>query len=265
MVTIVCSLALCGGQGKTTSQLFLGKLLALQGYKVLAVDADPQHTLTTFLGHELDARSPSLLEVLKRQVDPSQGIYETSTENLSLIPSDRGLQEAETYLAGKGNSFSTLRQRLRSIEGRFDWILIDPPPTQSQITFTVVGAADRILIPAETTVKGVQSLSATLDFLQELVIEEIDEEIFRRVIGVIPFRDRYVGRNQTRDSRNNVDFMRQLSERYLGEVRLLPSIVESEITKRAMFSGKTPWELGASELKYPFDSIIEETNVAAVA
>jgi chromosome partitioning protein len=55
--------SLSGGQGKTTAALFLSRLLASRGYPTLAIDADPQHNLTTYLGLELQPNQPTLLEV----------------------------------------------------------------------------------------------------------------------------------------------------------------------------------------------------------
>jgi MinD-like ATPase involved in chromosome partitioning or flagellar assembly len=74
MKTLSC-ISLSGGQGKTSIALLLGRLLARQGRKVLMVDADPQANLTFYLGHEVKPQEPTLLEVLKQQVEPVDGIY----------------------------------------------------------------------------------------------------------------------------------------------------------------------------------------------
>jgi chromosome partitioning protein len=65
----VSSISLAGGQGKTTMVLFVARLIAAKGHTVLAIDADPQSSLTTFLGFTVEPDSPTLLEVLKKQVD----------------------------------------------------------------------------------------------------------------------------------------------------------------------------------------------------
>ena len=87
MITI-SSISLAGGQGKSTTTLFLARLLASSGANVLVVDGDPQSSLTTFLGFQVEADSPTLLEVLKKQegVETKDGIYPTKYENLYLIP-----------------------------------------------------------------------------------------------------------------------------------------------------------------------------------
>ncbi|WP_264307570.1 ParA family protein [Nodosilinea nodulosa] len=98
MKTVSC-LSLSGGQGKTSVSLLLGRLLADRGQKVLMVDADPQANLTFYLGHDVKANEPTLLEVLKRQVETADGIYPLTAANLFLIPADEGLHKAQEYLA----------------------------------------------------------------------------------------------------------------------------------------------------------------------
>jgi len=84
-----CSaISLSGGQGKTTTIFFTALLLAQQGYKVLAVDADPQANLTFYLNYDVQPDEPSLFEVLTREVKVEDGIYETQYENLFVIPAD---------------------------------------------------------------------------------------------------------------------------------------------------------------------------------
>ena len=88
MKTLSC-LSLSGGQGKTSSALLLGRLLAHQDYRVLMVDADPQANLTFYLGLEVQPDAPTLLEVLKRPVETADGIYPLAYENLYLVPAER--------------------------------------------------------------------------------------------------------------------------------------------------------------------------------
>jgi chromosome partitioning protein len=102
MKTITCT-SLSGGQGKTTTAICLGKLLSRLGHQVLMVDADPQASLTFYLGHEVQPSQPTLLEVLKKEVAVEDGIYEI-TSNLWLIPADDALDKAQEFLSGSGIS-----------------------------------------------------------------------------------------------------------------------------------------------------------------
>lgn len=249
MQTISC-VSLSGGQGKTTVAFFLSLLLAKQGCRVLTIDCDPQANLTFYLNHEVAANQPSLLEVLTGQIATEDGIYPTRYENLFLIPADRSLFKVSEYLSSSGTGAFILKLRLKAVLELFDYVLIDVQPSRSQICLTAVGTADFILIPVETGTKGVNSLIDTLDFLTE----QANLAAFTgKVLGVIPFRDRWIGLSQTKESKDSVQAMKEIA----GEISILPSIRESEQFKRAMRSGQLLEEIGQPDLQYPFEKIIE--------
>ena len=247
----ICSaISLSGGQGKTTTVFFTALLLARQGKKVLAVDADPQANLTFYLGHEVQPDEPSLFEVLTKQVEVEDGVYGTQYENLFIIPADRGLFKVNDFLSSSGAGAFILKQRLRKINDMFDVVLIDVQPSRSQICLSAVGASDYVLIPVEANVKGVNSLVDTLDFLNE----QAELEAFTgSVLGIIPFRDRWVGNTQTLEGRQNIAAMEEFS----GETPILASIRESEKFKNAIRQGKLLSDLGQPDLQYPFEQIVE--------
>ena len=203
MLTI-SSVSLAGGQGKTTVVLFLARLLAKQGFPVLVVDADPQSSLTTFLGFQVEPDSPTLLEVLKKQVNVEDGIYESKYKNLYLIPSDDALDTVQDYLANSGTGALTLRRRLKGIHNLFDYCLVDAPPQRSQICLTAIGASNGLVIPVEASVKGLQSLIRTLELIE--AIKDEDEDFGGDIIGIVPFRDRWVGRYRTKESESTIQF-----------------------------------------------------------
>lgn len=239
-------MSLSGGQGKSTTSVLLGKYLALNGYTVLAIDADPQSNLTTFLGHDVAPDAPTLLEVFKGKVSLEEGIYSTQSENLFLIPSDDGLDSVQDYLSNSGVGAMLLRKRIEPAHGSFDICLIDCPPQRSQICKSVIGAADQILIPCEATVKGYGSLVRTVDAVNEL--REIGASQ-ADLLGIIPFRDRWVGANQTQESRMCIEAMTN----EVGANLVLPSIRESERYKQAISKGVTLSDLGMPDLEYPFE------------
>jgi chromosome partitioning protein len=249
-----CSaISLSGGQGKTTTIFFTALLLAKQGKRVLVVDADPQANLTFYLNHELQPDEPSLFEVLTREVQMEDGIYETSYENLFLVPADTGLFKVSDRLSSSGAGAFALKRCLKSVDEMFDYALIDVQPSRSQISLTAAGASNYVLIPVETNVKGVNSLVETLAFLDE----QADIEAFSgRVLGIVPFRDRWVGNTQTLDSRQNIEAMRE----FAGDVPVLASIRESEKYKNAIRNGKLLSDIGQPDLQYPFDQITEALN-----
>ena len=249
MKTLSC-LSLSGGQGKTSISLLLGRLLAQQGQRVLMVDADPQANLTFYLGHDVQPNAPTLLEVLRRQVETAAGIYSLAYDNLYLLPADEGLHQAQEYLATSGMGALALRYSLEALGEVFDVCLIDSPPQRTQICLSVVGASDWVLIPAEASTKGVNSLLLSLDLLEELRAIRA----FRgQVLGVLPFRDKWFGRSQATDSREAIAAMRQVA----GNIPVLPSILESERYKQAIRLGRLLSEMGHADLEYPLHQIIE--------
>ena len=206
--------------------------------------------MTFFLNHEVASNQPTLLEVLKGTVLTVDGIYPTSEENLFLIPSDSGLAKVTEYLSGSGTGALILQIRLQAVQDLFDYVIIDVQPTRSQICLTAVGAADWVLIPAESATKGVNSLLDTQKFLAE----QAKVMAFRgQILGIIPFRDRWVGRTQTLESRDNIAAMKEFADR----TPVLPSIRESEKFKQATRQGQLLSELGVKDLEYPFEKIIE--------
>lgn len=252
----VSSVSLAGGQGKTTVVLFVARLLAGQGHTVLVVDADPQSSLTTFLGHQVEPDSPTLLEVLKKQTSTEDGIYKTRYDNLFLIPSDDALDTVQDYLAGSGAGAFTLKRRLTSVAKLFDYCIVDAPPQRSQICLTVIGASNALMLPIETSVKGLQSLIRTLELIGEL---RDDQEAFDGVVlGVIPFRDRWVGLRRTTESESNIESMRQITQQWFNEDLVLPSIRESEKFKQAINRGQTLHEMGQDELAYPIEVLVDK-------
>lgn len=229
---------------------FLALLLAQQGKKVLAVDADPQANLTFYLGHEVEPNQPTLLEVLTGQVKPEDGVYPTAHENLFLIPSDRGLFKVGEFLSSSGAGAFILKLRLQAVSNLFDYCLIDVQPSRSQICLTATGASEYVVIPVEANVKGTNSLNDTLDFLQE---QQALTAFSGKVLGVVPFRDRWTGNTQSLESRQNIEAMKD----FAGDVSIFPSIRESEQFKKAIRQGKLPSDLGYPDLQYPFEKLVE--------
>jgi len=249
MLTITC-MSLSGGQGKTTSAIFLGKTLAVLGYRVLLVDADPQSSLTFYMGHEVEQNQPTLLEVLKKEVNPEDGIYELEQKNIWLVPSDDALDKVQDFLSSSGMGATIMGKRLQAVSDLFEVCIIDAPPQRSQICLTAVGAADELLIPTEASSKGLNSLMRSLDLIRELQ----DMDAFSgSILGILPFRDRWLGRTQAKQSQKSIEAMGELAE----GITILPSILESEQYKKAIDQGVTLEQLGFPRLQYPFETITE--------
>jgi chromosome partitioning protein len=254
MLTIVVS-SLSGGQGKTTVSMLLGLLLSHRGYSTLLIDADPQHNLTDWLGLDLEQNSPTLLECIKSSVELEDCIYPlTMNENLFLIPSDDQLDNVQDYLANSGIGAMLLKRRLEPIAKTFEFCVIDAPPQRSQICMTVIGAGDVVVIPAEASVKGYGSLIRTIDLMSNLQGVGATQA---QTIGIIPFRDRWIGANQSQESRSAIEGMKE----EVGEELVLPSIRESERYKQAINQQKTLSALGYPDLEYPLEVLLEKIEL----
>lgn len=244
---IISALSLSGGQGKSTTILFLAKMLAEAGYTVLAIDADPQGNLSTFLQHDLRTNEPTLLEVVKGTVTLEDGIYPVKEyDRLFLIPADDALEGLQDYLSTSGIGALMLKQRLEPAKNDFDICLIDPPPQRFQLSRSVIGASEQIIIPVELNVKGFGSLIRTTAAIQEFIEFKICHP---EILGVLPFRDRWTGLNRTNECETWLNHMK-------GEVEpevFLPSLRESTKVVNAISSGLSLSDLSKPDDKYPLD------------
>lgn len=257
MITLtICSLA--GGQGKTSSAYFVARMLASK-YKVLLVDGDPQSSLTLYSRHQTKQDEPSLFEVLKGIVKPIDAVYQLGIPNIYLIPSDDGLDKIQQHLADSGMGGLMLRKYLKPLNDLFDFCIIDSPPQRSQLCISCMGAANKLLISCECTIKGVQSLLRTIDTISELKdIELLNGDI----LGVLPFKDVWVGANQTTTSKKAITLIKSTAME--ENLKVFPSILQSERHKQAMDSSKTLSETGYKDLENPFIQVVEDLELCVL-
>lgn len=263
----VVTLGLAGGQGKSTVALMLGRYLGRLGIPVLFVDADPQSSLTSFLGVKVQPDTPTLLEVITQPEEKTPIVNAIapvpdvqldnrtiSNANLFLIPSDDGLENANYKLASSGISLFILRNRLRQIANNFGVIIVDPPPERSHLAQTSLGAGDKWIIPAEANVKGVQSLVRTLELVKEFKVALP----YGTLLGVIPFRARWTGLRPTKATASSIETMREL----VGDELMLPHILESDVFKNAINQRVAPADLGQPSLEYSIQILAQKLKTA---
>jgi chromosome partitioning protein len=156
-----------GGVGKTTTAINLGAYLAHFGQRVLIIDLDPQANATSCLGVDKNTVKGGTYEVLIGSSPASTFILYHSGFKLSLLPSSTALAGAEVELVAMPERESLLLKALLPIQGRYDYILIDCPPSLGLLTLNgLIAAHDGVIIPVQCeylALEGIGHLTQTLN------------------------------------------------------------------------------------------------------
>ena len=156
-----------GGVGKTTTAINLGAYLAYFGQRVLLVDLDPQANATSCLKIEQNTLRGGTYEVLINGVPVGQFILHNPRLKISILPASTALAGGEVELVAEMARESRLKNALESIRDRYDYILIDCPPSLGLLTLNgLVAAQDGVIIPVQCeylALEGLSHLNQTLD------------------------------------------------------------------------------------------------------
>ncbi len=155
-----------GGVGKTTTAVNLGAGLADMGYRVLVVDLDPQGNATTGLGINARNLTGSVYDVLLSDVPVEDTIEPTAVRNLFVVPATIDLAGAEIELVPAFSRELKLRRAFDRLDGDFDFILVDCPPSLGLLTVNGLAAATEVLVPIQCEYYALEGLGQLMRNIQ---------------------------------------------------------------------------------------------------
>lgn len=211
-----------GGVGKTATAVNLGAGLNRIGKKVLLVDMDPQFNATKGVGVQVADDMLSVYDLMKSQDGPDAAdvVVKTGWEGLDLLPSHIDLAGIEVELSGVPGRENRLKEAMATLNGAYDVILVDTPPSLSILTVNVFSYAGEVLVPCQTHPYAYDALEDLFDTIS-IIREGINPKL--AVSGIVPtFYDA-----RTRVSRNVLEM---LGKHKTYRKVLLKSVVRSNIT-----------------------------------
>ncbi|GIW14585.1 MAG: AAA family ATPase [Dehalococcoidia bacterium] len=170
-----------GGVGKTTTAVSLAVALARRGQRVLLVDLDPQANATSALG-VLRSDRPGVYDALLDETPIDECIARVEAEGVDLVPSSAELSGAEVELVPVLARERRLVNALQPVRERYDWVLIDCPPSLGLLTINALTASDSVIIPVQCEYMALEGLSRLMETL-ELVRRNLNPGLY--ILGVI--------------------------------------------------------------------------------
>jgi chromosome partitioning protein len=155
-----------GGVGKTTTAVNLAAYLAARACRVLLVDIDPQANATSSLGVDKHASALSIYDAVIGGLPLDQTVMITKRLHLDLIPSSPSLAGAEVELVATENREHRLGELLEPVVERYDYVLIDSPPSLGLLTVNALVAADAVVIPIQCEYLALEGLSELLNTIR---------------------------------------------------------------------------------------------------
>lgn len=168
-----------GGVGKTTTAVNLSSCLAYKGKNVLVIDIDPQGNTTSGLGIDKNKIKKSIYEVLINGEDIETTLVDTALDRLKLCPSNIQLAGAEVELVSVISRETRVKDAISKVKDKYDYIIIDCPPSLGLLTVNSLTAANTILVPIQCeyyALEGLSQLMNTVKLVQKHLNPSLDVE-----------------------------------------------------------------------------------------
>ena len=166
-----------GGVGKTTTSINLSACMAAKGKKVLVIDIDPQGNTTSGYGIEKNELENTIYELILGDCSIEDCILKEVFPNISILPSNVNLAAAEIELIGVEKKEFILKNEVDWVKDRYDFIIIDCPPSLSLLTVNAMTTADSVLVPIQCeyyALEGLSQLIHTVNLVKERLNPELD-------------------------------------------------------------------------------------------
>lgn len=168
-----------GGVGKSTTAVNLGAGLAELEMKVLIIDIDPQGNATSGLGIDKSSLDRSIYDVLVDGLPIDETILKTETDNLFLLPANIDLAGAEIELVSMMSRETRLKSALEGQDKKFDYILLDCPPSLGLLTLNALSATDKLIVPIQCeyyALEGLGQLIQTVSLVRNNLNKKLEIE-----------------------------------------------------------------------------------------
>ncbi|MBU5487451.1 AAA family ATPase [Clostridium sp. MSJ-8] len=177
---VICVFNQKGGVGKTTTNINLCAYLAMEGYKVLTIDIDPQGNTTSGLGIDKRNLDASMYDVLTSDTSLKDVIISSDlVQNLHIAPSTMELAGAEVEMISNQNREQVLLNKIGEIADEYDYVFIDCPPSLGVITINALAASNSVIIPIQCefyALEGVGQLINTIQLVKKSLNKDLEIE-----------------------------------------------------------------------------------------
>ncbi len=171
-----------GGVGKTTTAVNLAASIAMENYRVLLLDCDPQGNASSGLGIERRRLQQCIYNLIIDEIESRKVIQKTRVKNLDIIPATIQLAGAEVELATAENREQRIRNALDQVINDYEYILLDCPPSLGLLTINALTASNSVIIPLQCEYYALEGLSLLMDTIS-LVKKRLNPML--RVEGIV--------------------------------------------------------------------------------